>query len=298
MPDIAIVIPARNVERTIGRTIDLVAEQVAALRDGAPAMFCEVVVVDDASTDATPECAERACAELTGATVLRRPRRGGANAARNDGVRATSAPVVVFLDGDDEPLPGWLAALGSAVDAPDVIAGGTYVIPGPGGREAIVAAHTRRAFGYAFAVGGALATSRALLTNMGGFDESLVRGGTEVELCIRGQREHGARVVAVDEARVRHRVPMTVIGRAHLHHVRERGHADIRRRFTGPEGAALPARTSSASWRERVDVAGSWTLLMAEITGRATGRLRFTLLPRLSLREGQTAPQTDKPGAV
>src|SRR3546814_267097 len=75
----------------------------------------EVVVVDDASTDATPQvltaAQERAQIQLT---VLRQATNGGPAPGRNAGWRAARAPVVAFIDDDCTPEPGWVAALARA----------------------------------------------------------------------------------------------------------------------------------------------------------------------------------------
>jgi glycosyltransferase involved in cell wall biosynthesis len=60
----------------------------------------EIVVVDDGSVDTTADVARR-----TGATVVMTGARAGPSAARNRGVAATSAPIICFLDADDEWRP-------------------------------------------------------------------------------------------------------------------------------------------------------------------------------------------------
>lgn len=80
------IVPAFNEEKLIGRT-------VAALGD-IPAIT-EVVVVDDASGDATAELAAGA-----GAMVIRLPRNMGKGAALNRGVAAVQADIYLLLDGD------------------------------------------------------------------------------------------------------------------------------------------------------------------------------------------------------
>jgi mycofactocin system glycosyltransferase len=68
----------------------------------------EVIVVDDASQDST---AIREAAERAGARYIRRETRGGAGAARNDGLNAAAHDLVALLDSDCIPSPGWLEPL-------------------------------------------------------------------------------------------------------------------------------------------------------------------------------------------
>ena len=97
---VSVIIPTRNEARAIGRVLaDLPAD-----------LITEVVVVDNHSSDGTPEIAAR-----MGARVVREPRRGYGRACLT-GLAHTSAPdVVVFLDGDysDRPveLPRLLAPI-------------------------------------------------------------------------------------------------------------------------------------------------------------------------------------------
>jgi glycosyltransferase involved in cell wall biosynthesis len=111
-PSVSVVIPAHNAERTLGAV-------VTSLQAQAPAPD-EIIVVDDGSVDGTAEIAR----EL-GATVIRTERRGYAGGARNRGWDAARADVVVFLDADAIPEPGWGAALQRAVrEFPGAIVGG------------------------------------------------------------------------------------------------------------------------------------------------------------------------------
>ena len=89
MARVAIVVPARNAEATIGETLDSVAHQTFA--------DFETVVVDDGSTDRTAEIAASFDARFR---CLREAPRG-VSAARNRGVELTSAPFIAFLDADD-----------------------------------------------------------------------------------------------------------------------------------------------------------------------------------------------------
>src|SRR6185437_15482303 len=66
----------------------------------------EVIVVDDGSTDATAEVAER-----LGVRAVRHAERRGLNAARNTGLREARGELIAFVDDDVFVPPGWLAAL-------------------------------------------------------------------------------------------------------------------------------------------------------------------------------------------
>jgi glycosyltransferase involved in cell wall biosynthesis len=101
-PSVSVVIPAFNAERTIGRVIRGLLEQAPSLR--------EVIVVDDGSTDRTAEIA----AEL-GSQVVSTGGAGSAGGARNRGWDAASGDVVLFLDSDAVPAPGFGAGLERAL---------------------------------------------------------------------------------------------------------------------------------------------------------------------------------------
>jgi len=99
----SIVIAAYNVGR-------FVAEAVASALDQEGAEK-EVIVVDDGSTDDTPQALEK----LAGRIRLIRQENRGVSAARNRGIREAQTEWIAFLDGDDLFLPGHLARAGQAV---------------------------------------------------------------------------------------------------------------------------------------------------------------------------------------
>ncbi|MGM7698593.1 glycosyltransferase family 2 protein [Microbacterium sp. A84] len=86
MTKIDIIIAAFNSEDTIG----------AAVRSAFKIADASVTVVDDGSTDNTAQAARE-----DGATVISQTNQG-ASAARANGLLQTSAPLVTFLDADDE----------------------------------------------------------------------------------------------------------------------------------------------------------------------------------------------------
>ncbi len=94
LPAISVVIPAYNYAQYLAPCIESVLAQ-----SFAPA---EVVVVDDASTDDTPEVA-RAFGDRV--SYVRHERNSGLSASRNTGIRNTSAELITFLDADDLMKP-------------------------------------------------------------------------------------------------------------------------------------------------------------------------------------------------
>jgi glycosyltransferase involved in cell wall biosynthesis len=94
---ISIVIPAYNVEPSIGQVL----EGLRAWRDRA-----EIIVIDDCSTDHTAEIAERA-----GVRVIRHRHNKGYGGGLKTGIRAASGEIVVMMDADGEHDAAQLSCL-------------------------------------------------------------------------------------------------------------------------------------------------------------------------------------------
>jgi glycosyltransferase involved in cell wall biosynthesis len=94
-PQASVVIPALNAARFIARALDSVAAQGV---DGV-----EALVVDNGSTDATPDIA----AGYPFVRLLRSER--GTAVARNHGIAAARGGIIALLDADDAWRPGKLA---------------------------------------------------------------------------------------------------------------------------------------------------------------------------------------------
>lgn len=88
---ISVVIPLFNKEATIRRAI----QSVLANGD----LLDEVIVVDDVSTDGGPQIVEQLDDHRV--RLVRRPKNGGAAAARNTGVALSQSKYIAFLDADD-----------------------------------------------------------------------------------------------------------------------------------------------------------------------------------------------------
>lgn len=95
--DVAVVIPARNEERSLPVLLESLADQRPA----------ELVVVDDHSADGTAGVAARAGVTVTTAPDLPEGWTGKAWACWN-GAQATTSPTLVFVDADTRFQPGGL----------------------------------------------------------------------------------------------------------------------------------------------------------------------------------------------
>jgi len=114
---ISVIIPAHNEAALIGHAVSAVRAQATA------GVELEVIVADDGSTDETVAAAREAGAQVV--TL------GGGNpaAARNRGAAAATGEILIFLDADCIPAPGWLAALVAAHDRGAAMVGGALDLP-------------------------------------------------------------------------------------------------------------------------------------------------------------------------
>jgi glycosyltransferase involved in cell wall biosynthesis len=101
---ISVILPTRNRAATLGRAIASVLGQSYA--------DLELIIVDDGSTDRTPELLREWAGDVRVRAVAS-PRRGAA-AARNHGVSIARGRYLAFQDSDDEWLPDKLQRVMSA----------------------------------------------------------------------------------------------------------------------------------------------------------------------------------------
>lgn len=103
-PTVSVIIPNYNYAKTLGACLE------AVLGQSHPPH--EVIVVDDASTDASREIARRHPCTLLESAVNH-----GVSAARNRGVAASSGEILFFLDSDVAPAPDAVEAAVAALTA-------------------------------------------------------------------------------------------------------------------------------------------------------------------------------------
>lgn len=124
--DITVVTPTFNRAKLVTRALESVRAQ--------PRPPARIIVVDDASSDGTPEVVRLWAAE-TGfpVTVEVLAQNGGPAKARNRGIELANTEYVAFLDSDDEHLPDTLARLVAPLERlPDAVlsfADATVVTP-------------------------------------------------------------------------------------------------------------------------------------------------------------------------
>jgi hypothetical protein len=185
-PSVTVVVVHYEQPAQLARVLDALARQAH------PSL--EVVVADDGS--ASPPVVP------AGVRLVRQPDLGfRAAAARNLGAATSTADVLVFLDADTVPEPGFVAALvRHAAACPDVVAvgrrrhadlsGSGAELPEPGWLTAgyeqshdLLHADGRS---FRFVISAVLACRRSLFEDLGGFDERFVGyGGEDWDLAYR-----------------------------------------------------------------------------------------------------------------
>lgn len=182
-PLVTVAVSTYNRAASLGVLLDALAAQTLA------ADQIEVVVVDDASTDGTPELlAARASNSPFRLTHVRLDRNRGQSAGRNTAWRRGCAAIVAFTDDDCRPTPGWLAEGLRAMDEPCVLVGATE--PDPAQRDLLdPLARTMRVHRPTFTPTCNVFYRREDLEAVGGFDERY--GGLAGEDTDLGWRVHG-----------------------------------------------------------------------------------------------------------
>lgn len=121
---ISIVIVSYNARGDLERCL-------GSLRDAPPVASHEVIVVDNASTDASADAAA-----ALGARVIRLSENVGFAAGNNAGIRASAGELLLLLNSDTVVPPGAIDALASVLSAnPDVGVVGPRLVDGHGRAE-------------------------------------------------------------------------------------------------------------------------------------------------------------------
>ncbi|HLW71271.1 MAG TPA: glycosyltransferase family 2 protein [Candidatus Binataceae bacterium] len=225
VPSLSVVIIGRNEGERLERCI----QSLTPVRESL--LATEIIYVDSASTDNSRELAARLGARVISVT----PPRPRAAIGRNAGWQASSAPIVLFLDGDTVLAPDFVeAALPQFADPEVAVVFGNR-------RE--MAAHQsiyNRVLDLDWIVppglveycGGDALMRREVLSGLNGYDEGLI-AGEEPELCWR-IRARGYRIVHLDRPMVGHDLAITRFGQYWRRAVRTGyAYAEVSARFRG-----------------------------------------------------------------
>ena len=277
--DVTVVVPTSGRAGYLEVTLD-------SLRGQRTATPHEVLVVDDGSTDATPDVAAR-----FGARLVRHGERRSLNAARNTGLREAGADVIAFVDDDVFVPPGWLDALADGARRhPEAEAFGGPIrarfeghAPRGCGREEppITTLDLGEDDVEAEMVWGAnFAVRRSAVERIGEFDESFDRGHGDEEEWLLRLHAAGGRIVYLAEAGLDHRRAADDSGLASLARAayrRGRGARSSDRRHGKAPGVGRELRAVAGAGWHTVRRACPQGLIMG---AHAAGRLMEALRPR------------------
>jgi glycosyltransferase involved in cell wall biosynthesis len=282
---ISVLIPLLNSAKTL-------PHQLEALRAQDYAGAWEVVIVDNGSTDASVEIAERRVKQFPRGRVVRAVDRRSAGHARNAGASHASGDFLAFTDADDVARPGWLTALAEGARLGDLVAGGVDVNGLNDERSRswhAIPPRERALHGFRFlpfASGTNTGVWADVFERLGGFDEDAM-AGEDIEFSWRAQLA-SYRVVWAPSAVVHYRLRSRVGSLARQHYGYGTSGPSLYRRFRGSgmprprlaetlrRWAWLLCTWPAALWSERVR--GRWALEAALACGRISGSLRNRVL--------------------
>jgi glycosyltransferase involved in cell wall biosynthesis len=286
-PQLSVVIPVYNGEATLGVQLSALAAQVCGFS-------WEVIIADNGSRDATPRLARAFADRLPALRVIDASARRGAAHARNAGARVAAGRCLLFCDADDEMGPGYLEAMGHALEGHDFVAcrydvrklntSWLAAARGANGQE------NGPSGGYchptlAYAGAGGLGIARAVHERVEGFDLTLaaMAGQEDTDYCIRVQLA-GTPLVFVRDAVMHVRFRDTVGGVFAQAWAWAESGAYVQRRYAPQPACPSMARTACdlarhLAWkllrvRSRAHVA-QWIWLAGWCSGLMTARCRL-----------------------
>ena len=193
--DVSVIIPVYN-------QMQLTRECLEALSNDTPRASYEVIVVDNHSTDETPQLLEAIEGDIK---VLREPINRGFAAACNRGARLADGKYLLFLNNDTVPQPGWLDAMTDCANTRENIGsvGAKMVYPNGKTQHAGIVFNEEKTPFNLFqsfpsdhpavneerrmqAVSAAcMLVPSTVFNEVGGFDEDYVNGFEDVDFCMR-----------------------------------------------------------------------------------------------------------------
>lgn len=290
---LSIIIPCYNAATTLG-------EQLAALANQTWEQPWEVIVADNGSHDDSRRVAADFLMRMPHLRIVDAGARRGGAFARNEGARHARGTALAFVDADDVVAPGWVAAIGQALDRHPFVAS-RFDIERLNQHSWL--SRTRRnpqADGLQrvsyppylpHAGGSGLAIERKLHEQVGGFDETLPRL-MDTDYCFRVQLQCQVTLTFVPEALVYVRYRDTLRGM--LRQTRERAIANVAlaRRYSEQQGkrntSLSPWLSYARRWLRQVgrltkirqrEQFAEWLRMNAWLIGLLQGSLQYRCPP-------------------
>jgi GT2 family glycosyltransferase len=174
---------AVSVVLPVGAVDDLLPEQFAALsRQRFEQPWELVVALNTADPDARHRLDEvLAAIEGPDVRIIDATDRRSAAHARNVGAHAARSPLLAFCDGDDIADPGWLSAIVDGLERHPAVGGflDEDLLARPGQehwRPPATPGELPRFLGHPYLVSANMGVHRRVFDEIGGFDETLLRG--------------------------------------------------------------------------------------------------------------------------
>lgn len=200
METLSVIIPAHQAENYL-------AQAVASVRAQNWGGVCEIIVIDDGSTDGTAEAAR-----ALDVTLLQKSQ-GGAASARNLGLQTANGTLILLLDADDVLTDGALDALYGAMEknAADAVFAMAEDFISPELTDAQKAELRPRTGGYGGVLPGCSLIRRSVFDAIGLFDDTMKSGETvawQLKL-----RDAGIKTVQLPVITLKRRLHLTNTGR-------------------------------------------------------------------------------------
>ena len=119
---LSVIIPTRNRAALLYNTLESLSKQTY------PADHFEVIVVDNGSTDATPEVCQHFKQRITKLKRISVPNPGLHN-GRHAGLKEAIGEILVYADDDIEALPTWLEGIAESFSDPEIALVGGKILP-------------------------------------------------------------------------------------------------------------------------------------------------------------------------
>jgi glycosyltransferase involved in cell wall biosynthesis len=245
-PCVSIVIPFRN-------AAPHVSEALASLIDETAGGKCEVIAVDNGSTDGSAEIV-RSFSRTLPLRIVESPNRANPSYARNAGVDASRGAKLLFVDADDAVAPGYVDAMRLALDGAPLVT--SRVDSETLNPEWVRGAHGEPwqaegvsvFFGFLPATGVNIGVRRDVFRELGGFSEHFAPC-EDIALSWHAQLSLGVELQFVGQAVYRYRYRDSLLGLYRQAARWGRGNVRLYEHF---KRSGMPGRTlgqGAAEWR-------------------------------------------------